>query len=152
ELTGEKGVSMTTDTMSHDQAVSSQAAERYVLGELTLAEREAFEGHYFDCGACFEQVETNAQFLGRAREVLDREPEPGWFLSMLGDGRRPALVFVSVLCLCAAGSGFHQKLVIARPRAPHREKLFLLAASSGAPTKQLNVPRQYNLSLGVDVT
>ncbi|HMF91899.1 MAG TPA: hypothetical protein VKL40_14735 [Candidatus Angelobacter sp.] len=143
---------MTTDTMSHDQAVSSQAAERYVLGELTLAEREAFEGHYFDCGACFEQVETNAQFLGRAREVLDREPEPGWFLSMLGDLRRPAPVFVSAMLLCAAGIGVHQQMVIARSRAPHMEERVLLADSSRAATRQLNVSRQSNLSLGVDVT
>jgi hypothetical protein len=44
---------MNTDIMSHDQAVSSQAAERYVLGELTSSERDAFESHFFDCAVCF---------------------------------------------------------------------------------------------------
>jgi len=142
---------MSIDTMSHDQAVSSQAAERYVLGELTPVEREAFEGHYFDCGACFEQVETSAQFLGRAREVLDREPEPGWFAGLLGDLRRPAPVFVSAMLLCAAGIGVHQQMVIARSRAPHMEERVLLADSRDA-VKRVSVSRQSNLSLGVEFT
>jgi hypothetical protein len=139
---------MSTDTMSHDQAVSSQAAERYVLGELTPSEREAFEGHYFDCAACFEQVEAGAEFLGRAREVLDREPEPGWFAGMLRDLRRPAPVFVSAMLLCAVGIGVHQQSVIADARAPHVEEQYLLANAKSA-VKSLNVSRKARLGLNV---
>jgi hypothetical protein len=142
---------MSTDTMSHDQAVSSQAAERYVLGELTPVEREAFEGHYFDCGACFEQVDMGAQVLGRAREVLDPQPEPGWLAGMLGDLRRPAPVFVSAMLLCASAIGVHQQMVIARSRAPHMEERVLLADSRDA-VKRVSVARQSNLSLGVEFT
>jgi hypothetical protein len=139
-----------TETMNHDQAVSSQAAERYVLGELTPSEREAFEGHYFDCSACFEQVEAGAQFLGRAREVLDgdREPEPGWFGSMLRDLRRPAPVFVSAMLLCAVGIGVHQQSVISDARAPHVEERYDLVAAKGA-VKSLNVSRKARLGLSV---
>ena len=142
---------MNTDTMTHDQAVSSQAAERYVLGELTPSEREAFEGHYFDCAACFEQVEAGAQFLGRAREVLDhdREPEPGWLGAMLRDLRRPAPVFVSAMLLCAIGIGVHQQSVIADARAPHLEEHFDLVAAKGA-VKPLNVSRKDRLGLNLD--
>src|SRR5262245_14925390 len=142
---------MSTDTMSHEQAVSSQAAERYVLGELTPSERYAFEGHYFDCAACFEQVEAGAQFLGRAREVLDREPEPGWFAGMLRDLRRPAPVFVSAMLLCAIGIGVHQQSVIADARAPRLEERVMLADSRDAE-KRLNVSRRSNLGLAVEVT
>jgi len=140
-----------TDTMSHDQAVSSQAAERYVLGELTPGEREAFEGHYFDCAACFEQVETGAQFLGRAREVLDREPEPGWLGAMFRDLRRPAPVFVSAMLLCAVGIGVHQQSVIADARAPHVEERYDLVAAKGA-VQSLHVSRKSRLGLSVVFT
>lgn len=139
---------MNTDTMTHDNAVSSQAAERYVLGELTPSEREAFEGHYFDCAACFEQVEAGAQFLGRAREVLDREPEPGWLGAMLGDLRRPAPVFVSAMLLCAIGIGIHQQSVISDARAPHIEEHYDLVAAKGA-VKSLHVSRKSPLGLNV---
>jgi Putative zinc-finger len=142
-----------TETMNHDQAVSSQAAERYVLGELTPSEREAFEGHYFDCAACFEQVETGAQFLGRAREVLDndREPEPGWFAGMLRDLRRPAPVFVSAMLLCAVGIGVHQQSVISDARAPRIEDRYDLVAAKGA-VQSLNVSRKARLGLSVVFT
>jgi hypothetical protein len=139
---------MSTDIMSHDQAVSSQAAERYVLGELTPSERDAFEGHFFDCAVCFEQVELGAQFLGRAREVLDREPEPGWLARMLGDLRRPAPVFVSAMLLCAIAIGVHQQSVISDARAPHLEDRHDLVAAKGS-VKTLHVSRKSRLSLNV---
>src|SRR5215472_6011470 len=66
--------------MTHEQAVRSQAVERYVLGELSEEQRAAFESHYFDCPACFEQIKLSGEFLRHAHEVLDPEPEPG-FLS-----------------------------------------------------------------------
>jgi hypothetical protein len=137
--------------MSHDQAVSSQAAERYVLGELTPSERDAFESHFFDCAVCFEQVELGAQFLGRAREVLDREPEPGWLAGMLGDLRRPAPVFVSAMLLCAIAIGVHQQSVISTARAPHLEERVLLADSRGT-AKHVSVSRRSDLSLNVEFT
>jgi anti-sigma factor RsiW len=143
---------MSTDIMSHDQAVSSQAAERYVLGELTPSERDAFEGHFFDCAVCFEQVELGAQFLGRAREVLDREPEPGWLAGMLGDLRRPAPVFVSAMLLCAIAIGVHQQSVISTARAPRVEERYVLTAAvkgEGA-AKPISVSRRSGLSLGLE--
>ena len=63
---------MSLDIMNHDQAVRSHAAERYLLDELEPAERDAFEGHYFDCTDCFDHIKQGSEFLGLAREVLDR--------------------------------------------------------------------------------
>ncbi len=51
--------------MSHDQAVATMAAERYLLDELTDADRDAFEEHYFTCPECAEDV--------RAGEAMRRE-------------------------------------------------------------------------------
>src|SRR5215472_3383639 len=104
---------MSIDTMNHEQAVRGQAVERYVLGELTPEERDAFEGHYFDCSHCFEQVKLSAQFLHHAHEVLDPEPEKGWLAAMLGDLRRPVAAFATAALACAIGIGIFQQVQIA---------------------------------------
>jgi hypothetical protein len=142
---------MSIDTMNHDQAVSSQAAERYVLGELSDAERESFEGHYFDCSDCFHQIQLDSQFLAHAREVLDPEPEKGWLAQMLGDLRRPAPIFASALLLCALGIGAYQQSVISAFRAPHDEANYLLTESRTS-LPQIHVSRKERLSLTVRVT
>jgi TolA-binding protein len=46
------------------------AAERYVTGSMSDAERAAFEEHFFTCDACFRTV----QALQDARAVLDAPP------------------------------------------------------------------------------
>lgn len=46
--------------MTHDEAVSTMAAERYHLGEMGEAERDAFEAHYFECAPCAEAVHLGA--------------------------------------------------------------------------------------------
>jgi hypothetical protein len=46
--------------MTHDEAVATMAAERYQLGELDDAERDAFEAHFFDCEPCAEDVRLGA--------------------------------------------------------------------------------------------
>ena len=38
-------------------------AEKYVLGELSEADREAFEGHYFECADCCEDLQTYPSLL-----------------------------------------------------------------------------------------
>jgi len=38
--------------VTHDEAVSTMATERYMLGELSAEDRDAFEAHYFDCEVC----------------------------------------------------------------------------------------------------
>ena len=40
----------------HQQAIRTLAAERYMLGEMTDAERATFEEHYFNCRFCVEDI------------------------------------------------------------------------------------------------
>jgi hypothetical protein len=61
--------------MDHHEAAKSHAVERYLLGELQGAEREAFEEHFFDCQECAEQARLGAMFQANARAVLRQEPE-----------------------------------------------------------------------------
>lgn len=61
--------------MDHGEAVRSQAAERYVLGELPAGEREAFEEHFFQCSECAREVRLGAIFLANVRAVLAEQAE-----------------------------------------------------------------------------
>jgi Putative zinc-finger len=49
--------------MTHQEAADTLAAERYVLGELPAADREAFEAHYFSCEVCAEDLRSTAALL-----------------------------------------------------------------------------------------
>ncbi len=54
-------------TMNHDEAVRDHLAEGYLLGDLSIEARDAFEEHYFDCQACANDVRTNVAFAGALR-------------------------------------------------------------------------------------
>jgi hypothetical protein len=59
--------------MNHNEARQLQAAEKYLLGELSLAQREEYEEHYFDCAECAVDLKAMAVFADNAREVLRQE-------------------------------------------------------------------------------
>src|SRR5271169_1154985 len=61
--------------MDHNEAIRLQAAVKYVLGELSPAQREGYEEHYFDCGECAVDIKALATFADTTREVLRRERE-----------------------------------------------------------------------------
>lgn len=56
--------------MDHSRAVRSNANERYLLGEMTVEEREDYEAHFFDCTECAAQVKAGAIFIENARSVM----------------------------------------------------------------------------------
>lgn len=56
--------------MTHQQAVSSLASERYLLDEMAEPERTTFEEHYFSCSECAEDV--------RAGAVMQEGARAGW--------------------------------------------------------------------------
>jgi hypothetical protein len=101
--------------MDHTEAVRLHAAEKYLLNELTQAQRDAYEEHYFDCADCAEELKTTMAFMQGAREVLRRRaPETveskklarvkgGWFGWL-----RPAYaipVFAALLLLVVYQNG-----------------------------------------------
>ena len=71
--------------MDHKQAVSTLAAERYQLQEMSDEERSAFEEHYFSCPVCAEEVQLGAMMEDGAkagwaavsRPAIERVPSPG---------------------------------------------------------------------------
>lgn len=69
--------------IEHQEAIRSQAAERYVAHELSPAEQQAFEAHFFECPECAQEVRLELTFAANmravARELRDRKqpsPEP----------------------------------------------------------------------------
>jgi len=53
--------------MTHDNAIETMAAERYILDELDPAERDAFEEHFFDCTGCTADVRDAAKIAAGVR-------------------------------------------------------------------------------------
>jgi Putative zinc-finger len=58
--------------MDHGEAVQQMAAERYLLNELTLDAREAFEEHLFDCHECALDLRAGAAFVEAAKAQLPK--------------------------------------------------------------------------------
>jgi hypothetical protein len=56
--------------MTHQQALTTLASERYLLGEMSEIERYAFEEHYFDCEICAEDVRVAAVMRDGVRDGL----------------------------------------------------------------------------------
>jgi anti-sigma factor RsiW len=60
--------------MEHERALEIQAVERYLIDDLSEAERNEFEEHFFSCEKCADEVRLGARFHAAAREVL-RDPQ-----------------------------------------------------------------------------
>jgi Putative zinc-finger len=61
---------METEPMDHSEAVELMATERYLLGEMSPEQREAFEAHFFECYECALDIRAEAAFLKEAKEQL----------------------------------------------------------------------------------
>jgi len=68
-LTGRE-LEMETVPMDHSKAVELMATERYLLGELSPEQQEAFEAHFFDCYECALDVRAGAAFMEEMKVQL----------------------------------------------------------------------------------
>jgi len=117
--------------MEHSEAIRIKAAEQYLLGELTGAQREEYEEHFFTCQECAREVLAGAAFFDNAREVVrDRtrrdagaliasQPSPRWFEFFL----RPAFA-LPALALLVLAVVYESAIVI-----PHLKTSLALATS-----------------------
>ena len=67
---------METEPMDHGEAVELMATERYLLGELSQEQREAFEAHFFDCYECALDVRAEAAFMQEMKVQLPLVEKP----------------------------------------------------------------------------
>jgi hypothetical protein len=62
--------------MDHIEAVRSNAAERYAIGDLPVVEVEEFERHFFECSQCSEELRALSALAANARAVFAEAPAP----------------------------------------------------------------------------
>jgi len=158
--------------MTHQQALDTMAAERYLLDEMTEIEKHAFEQHFFDCNDCADEVRLGERIRvevrtvresearsreskGQASKTLERSARdsnviefnqrPVW--------RRPSIVLPWVAAASIALAAGYQSLVVvpgliqSQPLSP----VMLREATRGAlPTVTIS-PGQRFVALGVDV-
>jgi hypothetical protein len=60
--------------MDHSNALKDRFVERYLLNELTAAEKVSFEEHYFACQICAEEVRCGEALIENLREVVRQVP------------------------------------------------------------------------------
>src|ERR1041385_2198890 len=127
--------------MDHGHALATKASERYLLGEMSEIERFDFEGHYFVCEACAEDVRTGAALARGMKAVfaadelkLSRDTvgeKAGWFkwISL------PALVPSAAAVVLATVTAYQSFVIMPSMRAglaaQAMEPVVLRAASRG---------------------
>jgi hypothetical protein len=62
--------------MDHTEAARSNALERYVIGDLPVAEVEEFERHFFECSQCSEELRALTILAANARAIFAESPAP----------------------------------------------------------------------------
>lgn len=59
--------------MNHSEAIEHHTAEAYLLGDLSDADRDAFEEHYIDCRVCSATIRSGAVMMAAGHEVIKAE-------------------------------------------------------------------------------
>jgi hypothetical protein len=152
--------------MDHSDAVKQMAAERFLLDELTLEEREDFEAHLFDCPDCALDLRAGAVFVDEAKaqlpQLITESPVPAraeakktkkdtnrWFLWW-----RPAFAGVAFATLILLG---YQNLVTypALRNAANQPRLLPLVPlhgnTRGGGHLTITADRRHGVALPVDL-
>jgi hypothetical protein len=150
---------MDSSVIDHQQAVDNMMAERYLLGELAPEERDAFEGHLFDCSACFEQVRAGTEFVHYVKRIGAEEPtlagHSGKFWPSLAAGfRQPVAAFALLLFFFAGGINLYQYHLLSLQKGPALERSYMLTgiAHGGESTKLIQEPPGSMLNVNLEYT
>jgi len=107
--------------MDHETAVQLGAPERYVTGDLSSLERDAFEEHFADCRPCMNDVWTASAFAANAKAVFEDRlawkpaPRPtGWRSWLQLQTAVPAFAAV----VLAVVAGYQARVTIPAMTAP----------------------------------
>lgn len=148
--------------MEHFAAIELRAAEKYLLGELTIEQRDQFEEHFFGCAECAADVRSGAALVDNARHVLKHEPAQtvlapsrgnrGWFGWL-----QPAWGFAVALIALAAILSYQNLVTI--PSLKHAAEQpqalasfsLLSVGSRGAGPTTISVPKNRPFGLYIDV-
>jgi hypothetical protein len=68
--------------VTHQEAVETLATERYLLDEMSAADRQAFEDHFFSCDICADDVRVAAAMVHGAEAGFAGTAPPGRVVPM----------------------------------------------------------------------
>jgi len=112
--------------MDHETAIRLNATERYYLGELSEADRDGFEEHFFSCPECAEDVRALTTFADNAKAVVrGQAAEPKVHAGVLMAGKALWLsVGLNVALVLGVGYSLlkvtpEMQRELAEARAPH---------------------------------
>jgi hypothetical protein len=135
--------------LDHRYALESQAAERYLLGELPASEAEDFELHYFECQQCALAVESGELFIAGARAEAAaatpatvppvREAKPSFWTSLAAFWRQPAFG-LGAAALLAVVVFYQAEVVIPRLHSVRSLPAFHLIGASRAEDQRIKTP------------
>jgi hypothetical protein len=133
--------------MDHKEAIEAQAVERYLLQELSPAEAQDFELHYFECPQCAQAVDAGSQFIENTKAAFTADtPSPGrelqpfrkpFWSAWLSGFAQPAFALASCAALILGSFALYQNMVVipaahrAATQAQPAVALSLLSAARG---------------------
>jgi hypothetical protein len=135
--------------MDHEVANKTQAVERYLLGEMPLEERDAFEEHYFACQDCAEQVRSASTLTRDLRRVL-REGVPERTSAWTSWLKLPVLVPTFAAMFLAAVVGYQNLAVLPELKAPQVLGMPVILdgqTRSGLPKVSASEPLHFQMAL-----
>jgi hypothetical protein len=150
--------------MDHAEALRSKAAERYLLGEMTVGDREEYEEHFFGCLDCAQEVEAGAAFIDSARDTLvssrvrpipeQSKVSSGWNWLLRPAFALPALALLLLIVGYQAAYVIpHIKSDLSAATAPQTlPSLSLLSANSrGGQAPEITIPANKPFGMFVDI-
>ncbi|HEY3770626.1 MAG TPA: zf-HC2 domain-containing protein [Candidatus Angelobacter sp.] len=143
---------MNAKAINHEDAAMDLMAEKYLLGELTESEREAYEDHLFSCQACFEQVKAGTELVSHLRQI-GTEPVsqvPSFMSRFMANISQPVTATVFALLICVSIIGVYQRRTInSLKQSQIAPSLFLSdgARAGGIKTLAVSPNIRFNLSI-----
>jgi hypothetical protein len=146
------------DFMNHSEALQLQAAEKYILGELSPELREEYEEHYFECEECASEVKAAAAFGDSARELFHEQQKErvqvgGWFGWLRPAVAAPALAaLLLVVCYQSFVAIPHLKRPEATQTTGSASFISLIGANSrGEAAKTFSIQQNAPAILELDI-
>jgi hypothetical protein len=138
--------------MDHSEAAQNQAVERYLLGEMTEPEAEAFEMHFFECPVCSEELKFGALLDENAKAVAAEVPagNRGWVHGLKAWLRQPLFAGPAFAALALAVLAGYQAQELALLNRPQAAMQFTLKSVLGVPSNVIPANRRF-IELDVDL-
>lgn len=148
---------MTDDYVCTDR---EDAAERYLLGQMSDGDREKYEQHFFGCALCAEEVKATARFMDTCQGLL-AGPQTGASVTALPRRRawvpRPSIAIITGALAATLALAVYQNVVtipaLKRSATPRALAAFSFVAfnSRGAAPHTIVAPRAQPFLIFFDI-